>query len=97
MVDFADAGQEPGFEPQSPLHLVWPFFRGDIELDKSHYFLKVAHSRYAAYCKTVKNKGEEKLTFPQWLQTPAGEPYREFAQRNASLVSRMEQDLELGQ
>lgn len=65
LLEYGQSGIEPdGFD--GALKIVWSFLRPEIDADGERYHEKILQSRYAAYCREVKRKGEAPMDFDAW-------------------------------
>ena len=65
LLEYGQSGTEPeGFD--GALKIVWSFLRPEIDADGERYHEKILQSRYAAYCREVKRKGETPADFDTW-------------------------------
>ena len=63
------------YEPEIPegLEIAWPLIRCDIDRDHQTYQNKCTKNAYNAYSRWEKEKGQEPLTYDEWVLNKLGE------------------------
>lgn len=66
MLEYGKDGRVPQFEGM--LALAWGFVKPKIDKDEEEYNMSVLRRQYATVCRERKRKGEQEITFDEWLK-----------------------------
>ena len=67
MLEYGQSGIVPEFD--GALALAWEFVKPKIDKDSEEYNKTVLKRQYATFCRDRKKKGEQEITFEEWLMT----------------------------
>ena len=67
MLEYGQSGLVPEFD--GALALAWEFVKPKIDKDSEEYNKTVLKRQYATFCRDRKKKGEQEITFEEWLMT----------------------------
>ena len=67
MLEYGQSGIVPQFD--GALALAWEFVKPKIDKDSEEYNKTVLKRQYATFCRDRKKKGEQEITFEEWLMT----------------------------
>ena len=65
LLEYGQSGIEP-VDFDGALKIVWSFLRPEIDADGERYHEKILQSRYAAFCREAKRRGETPTDFDTW-------------------------------
>ena len=67
MLEYGQTGKDPQFEGM--LALAWGFVKPKIDKDSDEYNRTVLKRQYATFCRDCKRKGEQEISFEEWMMT----------------------------
>ena len=67
MLEYGQTGRVPEFDGM--LALAWGFVKPKIDKDSEEYNRTVLKRQYATFCRDRKKKGEQEISFEEWLMT----------------------------
>ena len=65
MLEYGKDGTQPDFDGM--LALAWGFVQPNIDRDSEAYNRTILKRQYASFCRDQKRKGEQEITFEEWL------------------------------
>ena len=74
MLEYGQSGIVPEFD--GALALAWEFVKPKIDKDSEEYNKTVLKRQYATFCRDRKKKGEQEITFEEWLMTNDDQSYQ---------------------
>ena len=74
MLEYGQSGTVPEFD--GALALAWEFVKPKIDKDSEEYNKTVLKRQYATFCRDRKKKGEQEITFEEWLMTIDNQSYQ---------------------
>lgn len=67
MLEYGQSGVVPEFDGM--LALAWGFVKPKIDKDSGEYNRTVLKRQYATFCRDRKKRGEQEITFDEWMMT----------------------------
>lgn len=74
MLEYGQSGKVPVFDGM--LALAWGFVKPKIDKDSEEYNRTVLKRQYATFCRDRKKKGEQEISFEEWLMTIDDQSYQ---------------------
>lgn len=74
MLEYGQSGTVPEFEGM--LSLAWGFVKPKLDRDSEEYNRTVQKRQYATFCRDRKKKGEQDITFEEWLMNYGNQNYQ---------------------
>lgn len=68
MLEYGKTGIVPEFDGVA-MAIAWEFVKPKIDKDEAEYNLSVKRRQFATVCRERKKKGEQEITFDEWLKT----------------------------
>ena len=68
MLEYGKYGKEPDMGKNSKLDVVWCMMQHRLDIDDETYYKKTARSKYGAYVRWTKKKGDAVLDYDDWVQ-----------------------------
>ena len=76
MLKYGQSGELPQFDGDLGLTFAWGFVRPKIDKDSEEYNRTILKRQYAAFCRDRKRKGEQEISFDEWLTTIDNQGYQ---------------------
>ena len=73
MLEYGQSGTVPEFDGM--LALAWEFVKPKIDKDSEEYKRTVLKRQYATFCRDRKKKGEQEISFEDWMMTIDDQSY----------------------
>ena len=73
MLEYGQSGTVPEFDGM--LALAWEFVKPKIDKDSEEYNRTVLKRQYATFCRDRKKKGEQEISFEDWMMTIDNQSY----------------------
>lgn len=65
ILEYGNTGRQPMLPPK--LQLLWPLIQMRLDADGQRYQMVVNQRKYANYARWSRNRGEEPVSFDEWL------------------------------
>ena len=74
MLEYGQSGTVPEFDGM--LALAWGFVKPKLDRDSEEYNRTILKRQYAAFCRDRKKRGEQDITFDEWLMSYGNQNYQ---------------------
>ena len=86
MLEYGKTGKEPKTKRSDLLEMAWCIIKMRLDYDNDTYYKKVARSKYGAYVRWCKKKGDTVLDYDDWVSSGGPEEENTYLDANDALA-----------